>query len=158
MNANVRIAIYDTSLNLLFQGSAEIPVTDADIPAWYTHTSFVDEVGSPAVDPQIIGGTEYIFAFTCDNPLTLYRLQGASGVGKYISTDYTAAFPDPIGAGSDSGTQACVRCGVEPTAGGGSIIPLLIDEARRRIKPFIFGVLFAILSSLGIYFMVGGKA
>lgn len=130
---NIRIAIYDTSLNLLFEGSAEIAVSGGATPAWYTHTSFLDAAGDPAASPAITGGTSYILAVTADGDIHGHKAAGSSGDHKYIATDYTGGFPDPIAAGTNSATLEDVRCGVEPAPVGGANIVPIIDHHNRMM-------------------------
>ena len=121
---DMRLAIYDTSLNFIMQGAA---VIDTEPPAgdeWLSHTSFVDQGGSPIVSPQLTGGTAYIIAITAEagKGVNIWDDTVTSGWMKRDNADYTGGFPATLTAFADRTRQFCVRCGVEPAVAAGTTI------------------------------------
>jgi hypothetical protein len=97
---NIRMALYDTSDNLIAEGASEITV-DNTTAQWIGHTSFLDSNGNPATI-NLTGGTTYRFAFSTDsNDVVIYYhdTAGSSGDQKYQTVDYTGGFPDPYSGG-----------------------------------------------------------
>lgn len=133
-SANVRCGIYNSSGNLVMQGSAKIAVTETDSAGvWKTHTSFVDGAGNAITTPQLTGGQNYYLVNTGDGTtLRQRRTAVTSGYTKYRSSEYTSDMPDTIPASPTNGTNlACIRCGVTPASSGISI-PVLQSSYRRR--------------------------
>lgn len=133
---NIRLAIYDASLNFVCQGSAEIAVGPlvSGGTAWVSHTSFVDQGGSP-MTPNLAGGTAYIIALTADSSsvdcwfdvVTDGYMKTESGTG-----EATGGYPASLDQGGNDTHSWCMRVGVEP-ASAGSIVPLFIQQRRQRI-------------------------
>lgn len=112
---NLRVAIYDTSKNLIAQGNAEVLVSDTTL-GWKGH------IGAANIDPNpcnLTGGVSYIFAFTRDSAYTYdYYRTLTSGTLYATSADYTGGFPDPITVSTSLGRSYSVRGGVEAAAAG----------------------------------------
>ncbi|MCU0521326.1 MAG: hypothetical protein MUF84_11620 [Anaerolineae bacterium] len=113
----IRLAIYNTSLGLLYEGSAAVSLTQTSA-YWAGHTAFLDVDGNPVATPLLTGGTSYIIAVSAiltSGAIYIYRGSGSSGDYKfYNTTDYTVGFPNEIAAGSDSTSLVDMRAGVEP--------------------------------------------
>lgn len=127
--SDIRLAIYDTSLNFIAQGSAKITIGILVAAAWAEHTAFTNVAGNP-IFPTLTGGTTYVVAVTMDD-------QGASKAYKavangdvlYLATDYTdAGFPDPLAAGAADTTGIRIQAGVEPA---GTVVPQAMAYYRR---------------------------
>jgi hypothetical protein len=114
---NVRVAIYNTSLDLIAQGSAEISVTSTSA-SWIEHTSFTDSAGTP-VSPVLTGGTNYILIIARDSVQVLTEYDIVSSGNMATKWDeYTGGFPATFVDSADSTIQYNVRCGVEAAGGG----------------------------------------
>lgn len=113
---HILVAIYDTSLNLIAEGSTELTVSSTTA-GWVTHSAFVDPAGSPST-PSLTGGTDYVLVFTTDSTdITLYYTNGTSGDTRYALTDYTAGFPDTIATGTSFTRRYPIRAGVDTPSG-----------------------------------------
>jgi len=111
-HGNVRLAVYDTSLNLICEGSAEILINSAT-EQWWDHVAFTGT-------PTLTGGTNYIIAASIDSSLISYAYTSVTNASKALSsTDYTGGYPDPIGAGSTDSIKLAVRAYVTGGGGGG---------------------------------------
>ena len=118
---NIQVAIFDSSHNLLGQGVAEVTV-DSTIAAWVGHLTQADITPNPLT---IVGGTQYDLAFAQDSNDVQYNYTtGSAGDYTYGTTDYTGGFPATLNDGSDSVNKRPIRCGVDPAAGGLSILQL----------------------------------
>lgn len=111
---NMRLAIYTTAGAFLTQGSAEINTEPPTGYEWLSHTSFVDQTGSPH-SPQLTGGTAYLLAITGDDQNNVYICGDivTSGYMLYGGNDYTGGFPANLPSSGSADKQYCVRCGVE---------------------------------------------
>lgn len=130
----IRLAIYDASLDLVCQGSAQIDVESlvSGGSAWVSHTSFVDFSGDPTT-PILTGGTAYVFALTCSATCNIWKDDVTSGWMKYDSDDGLDGFLETLSQDSSNTREYCWRCGVEPySAGGENIVPLIMQQFRRR--------------------------
>jgi len=120
---NVRVALYTTAGVLVCQAATESAAPgSAD---WVVWTSFTDAVGDPITDPEITGGTDYILMVTADGGTVYVRYNAVtSGYARYAAGDLTGGFPADVSGsfpGSATGAERCIRCGVDPAAGGLSI-------------------------------------
>lgn len=117
---HIRVAIYDTSRNLIAEGSAELTVSSTTA-GWVTHSAFVDPAGSPST-PILTGGTDYILVFAVDSTdVTIYYTAGSNGDVAYNTNDYTGGFPDTLASGTNYNRRYPIRAGVEEV-GGGSVL------------------------------------
>lgn len=122
MHANtysVRLAIYDTSFGFLMQ-TDEI-VCDGTLQ-WWGGTTFYDQSKTLISNPQIDGGTNYILvlSFKAGADANPRYTAGSAGDARYFSGDYSTGFPATIGSEAGNTSMVwCIRCGVEPAAGGG---------------------------------------
>lgn len=100
-----RIAIYDTSFNLIGQGVSTFTVSSTT-PQWIGHVGYnsLKPIGGNAGDPvYLTGGTQYIVAFSTSN--TDLRI-GYKSVGTSVSSswykinDWTSGFPNSFTAGT----------------------------------------------------------
>ena len=128
--ANIRLAIYSTAGNLLMQGNAEMAAPDT--AGWISHTSFVDYAGDPIISPTLTGGTNYILALTTDDEIAVRRDAGVTGDWHWYSGDETGGFAATLHSANDTSGLYCVRCGVEPAAGGPSL--LIIQHYNRMMR------------------------
>jgi len=129
---NIRMAIYDTVGNFIAQWDDQYTPGGT---GWFAKTSFVDE-GEAPINPQLTGGVNYILAATQDGAGSTHSIKydtvGENTV-KYVTSDYTEGFPDPIVISSPaSDREFCFRAGVEPAAAGGSIVPILLSTRMRK--------------------------
>lgn len=112
-NAPTRVAIYDTSLNKICQGDAAITI-NSETEQWWTHTSFTGTT-------QIVGGTDYVLAIAWGaTNFYLYcdTTNGSDGDYEYVGADYTGGFPATLVPDFTGSRLYCIRCGVDPAAGG----------------------------------------
>lgn len=129
--SNFRLALYTTALARVCQGAAELQPTGSY--GWQGH------IGQANISPNpvtITGGVQYFIAITYDGSgsayQTIYLEIGASGDASYINTDYTAGFPDPLGAGTDTTPKYNLRCGVQEVGGGGLPIPVAMHHYKQQ--------------------------
>lgn len=110
-NVSLRLAIYDTSNNLVAQGSAAVTFA-SDTPAWRGHSNHALISGDPK---YLTGGTSYKFALTV-NPgavnIYVYYTAGTSGDYKTDSTDYTGGFPSTIAPATNNLALIGIRASV----------------------------------------------
>lgn len=112
---NIRLALYDTSNNLIYQGSAEVLVSNASF-AWMGHTGITGVV--------LTGGTNYRIALSYDGFLEIaYNLETA-GNHTGSTVDYTGGWPSSLSDGSDDDYIKSIRAGVDPGTGGGKLVIL----------------------------------
>jgi hypothetical protein len=123
---HIRMAIYDTSLNFICQGSAELDVaTVTPANGWLSHVAFTD-VGGSAISPQLTGGVEYVLSISSDSSgPNVYQDTVTAGYERfsYDYTDSTGGFPADLTLERTTDTREWnVRCGVEAAAGGGGSV------------------------------------
>jgi hypothetical protein len=108
-NDYFRVAIYDTSNNLIAQGSAEVEVVEG--PSWQGHLTQASITPNPTT---LTGGNSYKLAYTKDNAnITEYYITGSAGDFEYASTDLTGGFTDPLAnSANTTAGRYCIRCGV----------------------------------------------
>lgn len=118
---HIRLAIYDTSNNLLYQGSAEVTVDNAD-PDWIGHTGITGQT--------LTGGTNYRIALTTDSSdVEVYYNLYSIGDFTSLPADYTGGWPNPLADQDDDDYAHNARAGVDPpiiVPGGGPV-----DDRRR---------------------------
>lgn len=109
-HSNVRMAIYtydiyDPTLVKVCEWDAPILV-NAVTGQWWDHASFTGT-------PTLIGGRHYRIAASCASALFSYAYLSITNATKEIAAaDYTAGFPDPIGAGSSTSTCLLMRVSI----------------------------------------------
>lgn len=124
-SGNTRLALYDTSGNLICQGTGEVAI--GNTAGWQGH---LVQSGITPNPTTITGGTSYKIAITVDVAgVVAYYVAGAGGQD-YGLGDYTGGFPSTLGAGSDPGNVFAIRCGVDPTYVS---IPIAMADFRRYI-------------------------
>jgi hypothetical protein len=105
-SGNCRIAIYDTSLNLIAQTAEFAPTVNGWNPAG---------VGRPILGGPIYltGGQNYLLAGTFEAN-TYYYYNSVTNGSKYFASEYTndPGFPNPIGAGAASGKRLIIQAWV----------------------------------------------
>jgi hypothetical protein len=111
-----RISIYTTGNAFVTQGSAAI-VTSQYPAGWVSHTSFVDQAGSPAT-PELDGGTDYRIVYSGTKTGTSSVMRANSGTLYYLNAgDYSGGYPSSLPTADGTlGWTYCLRCGVEPAA------------------------------------------
>lgn len=109
----IRVAIYDSSHNLVAQGSS--PAVAGTTPAWYGHLAPEEITPNPAI---IIGGAQYDLAFAV--PAYVYRYWEPGDANAYTYqlylNYYTDGFPQTLGDVTNYGGLVSIRCGVDPAA------------------------------------------
>lgn len=117
LNGYVRVAIASSS-SLLAQGSAKLSVTAAAGEAWFEHTTFTDDGGTP-VTPNLTGGNNYFILTTFTEAQQAYIDGTPSKDFIFRNTELTDGFPDPIDlvAGASTPYRYVMRAGVETGAG-----------------------------------------
>lgn len=109
-NNTIRCAIYLAS-NRSFVAQWDAYKTPTTDNAWLAGTSFVNQAGTAfSPNPTIVGGTDYLMAYSCG--ATAVKVGGKNGTGqaKYEFTDFTGGFPSTLGAGSAFGNIVSIRC------------------------------------------------
>lgn len=113
----VKLAIYDTSLNLIGQGVAAVTVSSTTI-GWVGHTLLADlkpSGGSAGQAVNLTGGTSYVVAISFSSSDVRIGYSAVSAQGYSQNNQYTAStFPTPLG-GTESALNElfCVRVGVQ---------------------------------------------
>jgi hypothetical protein len=106
---NIRMAIYDTSKNLICQGNAEIDVNGSG-SNWVSHTSFTGTA-------QLTGGTAYLLVITADSSnVSCWDDTVTSGYIIRETGELTGGFSATLTLGSNDVRKWCIRCGVEAAA------------------------------------------
>ena len=118
-SGNIRCAVFDTSGNLISQGTAEVAVTGTD-PAWHGHLTQANITPNPC---NLTGGVQYDIALAWDSASMQFYFDNASaGDGTYAYTDYTGGFPASLADATQTDVILCIRCGVEAAAVGLSLL------------------------------------
>jgi hypothetical protein len=121
-SGNIRIGIYDTSGDLVAQGTAEVAVTGSSY-SWQGHMT-----AAACGNVSLTGGQSYKLALANDEPAygpsvgIRYLADQPSGYIRYKQlTDYTGGLPATIGL-TDNTWGGCwnIRCGVE-TGGSAAV-------------------------------------
>lgn len=110
------IAIYDTSLNLVGQGTAAVTVSSTTA-GWVGHTTTLLLKPAGGIAGQAVnltGGTNYILAYSCSSGDTKIPYNPNGNTMYFQNTNNTAGFPNPLG-GSETifGEQFGARIGVQ---------------------------------------------
>jgi hypothetical protein len=109
-----RLAIYDSSFNLIGQGESTFTVSSTT-EQWIGHVGYssLKPIGGAAGDPiYLTGGTQYVFAFSTSNTdLRIgYKSVGTSVSSSwYITTNWTSGFPNSFAAGTQFTERLPVR-------------------------------------------------
>jgi hypothetical protein len=107
---HIRLAIYDMSNNLIYQGAAEVVVNNASW-AWVGHTGITGVV--------LQGGTNYKIACSYDGAISIrYNIETNGNHGS-TSADNTGGWPASLADDGDDDYIKSVRAGVDPVASGG---------------------------------------
>ena len=131
-SGHIRLALYDTSRNLICQGSAEMDVALITSHGWQTHTEFVDADGEP-VSPTITGGTNYIIALAGDTSNAYIWCTGVTSGWMKRDDEYTGGYPASLPWFTTWEKKFGVRCGVEASAAGGAnYVPAIYHYQRMR--------------------------
>jgi hypothetical protein len=124
----LRMGLYDSGGNLICQGSGPFYPT-GDSLTWQGHLTQSNITPNPCT---LTGGAQYNLAFSNTSYGDFhysYSLPG--GNQRYsCSGDYTGGMPDSLPSGTASANFDCMRCGVDPAAGGLSI-PVAIRTYRN---------------------------
>ncbi len=121
-SGNQRLALYDTSGNLICQGTGEIAISNT--AGWQGHLTQASITPNPTT---ITGGASYKIATTVDvTGVVAYYVAGSGQ--DYAAVDYTGGFPESLGAGADPMIVFAIRCGVDPVA---VPIPIAMADFRR---------------------------
>jgi hypothetical protein len=105
---NTRLAILDSSYNLVCEGSAAVSVSS-------TSAGWVGHVGAANITPNpcnITGGTTYILASSGSSTDVLINYV-ASGSGWYKIADYTTGYANPIDSPTGQTATFYIRAYVE---------------------------------------------
>ena len=106
--SHIRLALYDTSNSLIYQGSAEVGVTSGSY-SWVGHTGITGVI--------LTGGTNYRIAYTQDGAVSIaYRVGTSGDAALLLYPDYTGGFPGSIGDGINDDYVKSIRAGVVPVA------------------------------------------
>ncbi len=107
---NIRLAIYDTSKNLVCQGSAAVTVVSST-GAWEGHVGVSNISPNPC---NLSASTAYKLAATGDTNAYVNDVDtGSSGDMEEIGTNYTSGFPASMGSGSDSTRKLTIRVQIQ---------------------------------------------
>lgn len=119
---NIRLAVFDSAgTTLLAQGTAAVAVAGA-ADNWQGHLVAANITPNPA---NLTGGTNYKIAVTSSGDTTSdHWITGASGIGQFVGTDFTAGFTNAsLGSPSNATLVPAVRVGVG-TIAPGSVPPV----------------------------------
>jgi len=109
---NIRLAIFDSAgTTLIAQGTAAVAVSGA-ADNWQGHLAQANITPNPAT---LTGGTNYKIAITSSGDTTSdHWITGASGIGLFVSTDFTSAgFTNgSLGSSSNATLVPPVRVGL----------------------------------------------
>jgi len=128
--ANVRLAVYNSAGNsLICQGTAKVNCAQTS-KTWQGHMDAGSITPNPAT---LIGGTAYVLIFNIDG---IHYCRSDTDAGQTLLspadpalTYYDDGFPADISIGGYTDYyDLCIRCGVEPAAGGGA------DTAKKRMS------------------------
>ncbi len=107
----IRLAIYDTSHNLVCQGTSAVSMVAA---SWQGHMTASTITPNPC---NLTGGTQYDLAYAVaggSGDWMQYYLSAASGSDTYGTTDYaTGGFPASLADATDAAAVVSIRCGVQ---------------------------------------------
>lgn len=95
----IRIAIYDTSLNLIGQGAATVTV-GSTTEGWVGHVTTADlkpAGGSAGQAVNLTGGNSYVFAYSSSSGDVRIPFVLTAANTYYQATNNTGGFPDPLG-------------------------------------------------------------
>lgn len=121
---HVRVAVYsDDGSTLMAQGSSAVAVSAL---GWQGHLS----AGAITQSSPLVGGTNYrLIASSDGNAEWYYVVTGSANDNQFVNAlDETAGYPGTAPSGTDFGAHLVIRCGVQPSGGGGG-------SAKR---PFFF--------------------
>ena len=125
---NFRLAIFDAAqTTLLAQGTAAVAAAGAS-DNWQGHLTASNITPNPA---NLTGGTTYTLAITSSGDTESdHWLTGASGTGRFVSTDFTAGFTNAsLGSPSAATLVPPVRVGV------GTVTPTSFPPVGGFITP-----------------------
>lgn len=115
--SNVLIGIYsEDGLTKIAEGTAQVAVVGASY-SWQGHMTQASITPNPV---NLVGGTNYKIFAAADGDHYMRAKSGASGIGRYKLTDYTAGLPAAIPTSSANTLVQALRVGVEAAAGGGN--------------------------------------
>lgn len=111
----IRLALFDTSLNLVAEGSATVTVSSTTV-GWVGHLTAADlrPVGGSSGDPiTLTGGTNYLPAYSASSSdvRIAYEVVGTSMT--YLNNNYTGGFPTTIAAGTNLNQSFRMKLGVQ---------------------------------------------
>lgn len=108
---NFRLAIFNSAQNtLIAQGTAAVAAAGAS-DNWQGHTTQASITPNPAT---LTGGTSYVLVITSNGDTESdHWLTGASGTGRFVSTDFTGGFTNAsLGSPSAATLVPPVRVGL----------------------------------------------
>lgn len=136
---NFRLAIYSsTQTTLIAQGTSAVAATGAN-DNWQGH------VGQASITPNpttLTGGMGYVLAITSNGDTESdHWLSGASGFGRFVSTDFTGGFTNgSLGSPSAATLVPPIRVGLADPAGPPLILSNPSDSTVDFTNPATFTV------------------
>lgn len=131
---NFRLAIYDAAgTTLLAQGTAAVAASGA-ADNWQGHLTQANITPNPVT---LTGGTNYILAITSNGDIESdHWITGASGVGRFVGTDFTAGFTNgSLGSPSAATLVPPIRVGLAATSSVSSSLGVFSGRGRPSIGP-----------------------
>lgn len=109
----VRLAVYDTGLNLIGEGNSTSSVSSTTV-GWFGHVNTADlkpAGGSGGQAVNLTGGTNYVFAYSTTSSDVRIAYVASAGA-KYVAADYSTGYPSTLGAGSNISQKMAFKIGV----------------------------------------------
>lgn len=131
--ANARMAIYTVAGAFVTQWETELQPGNST--HWEAVTSFVNQAGAPH-SPTLTGGASYLLVVSCDSAGKISVYYTATSECARNGSEYTGGYPATINNVDVSSVEFAMRCGVEPAAAGGSIVPLAMHHYKMQRRGF----------------------